>query len=306
MPYKFSPEKNQYVLISEVQTYQSSYTETHEECITTTVRAIEQWTVSTEHGYAKAQASDVLFQNDPKVLHTPEVVEDDADTECITWYQPKQPMQKPSNSTEYSAPHHRYVGYDQTNARYRTSNIRRNTISSSGDSSHYSANSRSNSRQPPFQAVPQQTRSVSRATYPTRAPAVNRERAQRKPQLMPVYNLVNSKRKTKRSATNQTQRVYQQPEEAQSVRKVGRRWVKGYVAPKPKSTHKAVCYQFRDCGFCDWGNKCKFSHDVCKKTTKNTTAYPKTLRPSTITTASFTPVLRNRFDAFNAPDEQTF
>jgi len=125
---------------------------------------------------------------------------------------------------------------------------------------------------------------------------------------MPVYNMVNSKRKTKRSATIQAQRVYQQPEEDQLVRKVRGRWVKGYVAPK--STHKAVCYQFLDEGFCLWGNKCKFSHDLCKKktkkkTTKNTTAYPA-LRPSTITTASYTPVLRNRFDALNTSEEQTF
>lgn len=312
--YRYIPETNEYVYTSnsEVQTYQSSYTETTEQYTTE-----EQWTVSMEHGYAKAQASDVLFQNDPKVVHTPKVAEDYATPECVTWYQAKTPIEKPSNSTEYVAPHRRFVGYDQTNTYYRTSNIRRrNTISSSGDSSHHNAHSRSTSRQPQFQPVPQHTRSVSRATrYPARAPAVARERAQQKPQLMPVYNMVGSKRKTRRSSTTKSQQTFRrsphqrsrqqvQPEETQLVRKVKGRWIKGDVA-RP-TTSKAVCFQFRDQGFCDWGLKCRFSHDIPQKKTYTCTYTRTQRRSTTIKTAPSTPVCRNRFDVFNAPREQTF
>jgi len=276
----------------------------------TTTTTELQWEC-TSNGYALKQASDLLFKGDPvntpvKVDSQPE--EEGEDRQCQTWYVPSKPVEKPSHSAEYVAPHKRFYGYDRTHNHQGTSNIRGRTISSSGETTHsHNAQSRSNSRQSQHhKTAPTHHRSASRSSRSSYrsnpAPVVSRERAQPRPHLMPVVNMT---RRANNRASQKSQRVSQRQNaaaptvcpEAPRARKVRGKWVKGEAKPK-------VCFQFQKYGCCDWGARCRFAH-VEKK--KNTYQFdPRRYNPTpknhynTKTTVSSscrtTSVARNRFN----------
>jgi hypothetical protein len=262
---------------SEERGYQCSYTttttvETHQCSAQTFQRSTRevQWEF-TRDGYSQVKASDALFEEDaplnaPKTL--PRRSEQETEyQQCQTWYVPNKPVEKPSRSQEYRAPHKRYAGYDRTHNKNGRSNIRGHTISSSGDSSHY-AQSRSQSRQRQYCQVPSHhQRSASHASYTSNpAPRVSRERTQQRPALMNVVNLTKTSRRTstRKQATAQRQAApAPAPQrEPQVCRKVRGKWIKGDVAPKPK-----ICFQFLNHGTCSFGDRCKFEH-VTKKTNR--------------------------------------
>lgn len=253
-----------------METYQhSSQTQTTYQKTTTT-----DWEF-TPHGYSHVPASDALFKGDKTT--TPKFVprQSEEETEyrqCQTWYTPSKPVQKCSPSQEYLAPHNRYEGYAKTHNKKGRSNIRGHTISSSGESSRH-AQSRSQSRQRQYsQAQPRHQRSASRSSQPQRqqhrayptGPAISRERAQQRPNLMPVINLTRKPKEsspsTRKQATHCPVAAPQEP--AQGLQKVKGKWHKGYVAPK--APEPKICFKFYKHGTCSWGDRCKFEH-VAKK-----------------------------------------
>jgi len=288
--YTFSEDGGYSFITTTTETYQQS-SQTFQRTTTTTEL---QWEM-TPNGYAPVQASDLLFKDDVAPVKTlPHPCEEETEYQkCQTWYVPSTPVEKPSRSQEYLAPHKRYAGYDKTHNQQGRSNIRGHTISSSGESSHY-AQSRSQSRQPQYRSVPHHQRSMSRSTYNANpAPAVSRERAQQRPQLMQVRNL--TKRTTRRSTRNHvhSQRQIAPPAPVEptctEVRKVRGKWIKGYVAPKPK-----ICFQFLNHGTCSYGDRCRFEH-VAKKVNRRTRRQqPARTQRTTATTTTF--VGRNRFN----------
>merc|ERR1712242_71711 len=107
-------------------------------------------------------------------------------------------------------------------------------------------------------------RSVSRDV--TRMPArraqrVPRERAQPQQPLMQVVNLVGRVPKSKRTAkapvSTRSAPAVQRP---RAVKRKDGTWVKGDKALQPP-----VCFEFRDTGYCRFGNRCKFSHSLPKQ-----------------------------------------
>lgn len=255
--YSYSEEQGYAYTITTETIQHYSQTQTFQQTTTTEL----QWEI-TSNGYARTQASDLLFQDDSHKTPVKVVVsQDELETEsqkCQTWYVPTKPMEKPSHSQEYVAPHKRYEGYDRTHNYGGRSNIRGHTISSSGESSNY-AQSRSQSRQRTSHRMPNHRRSASRCSYNTNpAPAVSRERSQSRPQMLSVVNLT---RKTRRVSTRNHQSVPHcqnastSTQSAPRARKVNGVWIKGHVEPKPK-----VCYQFLNTGTCSFGSRCKFVH----------------------------------------------
>jgi hypothetical protein len=233
---------------SETQTFQRSTKEV-------------QWEFTRE-GYSQVQASDALFEeNKPKALPQPAEQETEYQR-CQTWYVPNKPVEQPSRSQEYRAPHKRYAGYDKTHNKNGRSNIRGHTISSSGDSSRL-ADSRSQSRQRQYCQVPRhQQRSASRGSYTSNpAPRVSRERTQQRPPLMAVVNLTKKSKRTstRKEATSQRQAAPAPAPQQDYCRKVRGKWIKGHFEPKPK-----ICFQFQKYGTCSFGAGCKFEH-VAKK-----------------------------------------
>lgn len=292
--YSFS-EEGGYCLQTTTETTQySPQTQTFQQTTTTEL----QWEF-TSNGFQKVQASDLLFNDDSHKTPVKVVVsQHEQETEyqkCQTWYVPSKPVEKPSHSQEYVAPHKRFEGYDRTGR----NNIRRRgeSISSSGES-YQTAQSRSHSRQR-HQQMQSHRRSSSRSSYkPNSAPAVSRERFQSRPQLMGVVNLT---RNTKRVSTRNKSVCQPAPAPTQSApraRKVNGVWIKGHVEPKPK-----VCYQFLNHGTCSYGDRCKFAH-VAKKSrntrtrrhhtgNRNNTAAARRNQQVQPTTTSF--VAPNRF-----------
>lgn len=286
--YSFSEEGGYTLTSTTTETYQHS-SQTFQQTTTTTEL---QWEY-TQNGYAPVQASDMLFKDDGASLKAePQPWDEENEYQkCQTWYTPVKPVERPSSSQEYLAPHKRYDGYGQTHNKIGRSNIRGHTISSSGDSSRY-AQSRSQSRQRQYQQAPTHQRSASRSSYNAYpAPAVSRERVQQPPQLMKVHNL--TRRTTRRQSTSQRQAapVTCPPASSGGVRKVGGKWIKGDVAPKPK-----ICFQFLNHGACSFGDRCKFEH-VAKKNNRPRTQrnhQPRHNNRSSAATTSF--VSRNRFN----------
>jgi len=285
--YSFS-EDGGYSFTTTTETYQYSSQNVQETNITTTEM---QWEF-TSNGYQKVKASDLLFPDDAPVKSVPAASEQESEyRKCQTWYVPSKPVEKPSQSQEYLAPHKRYAGYDRTHNQNGRSNIRGRTISSSGESSHY-APSRSQSRQPQHRQAPRHHRSASRSTYNAHpAPAVSRERAQQRPRLMGVVNLTKKTKQTStRTPTPQRQAA---PAQTQVCRKVRGKWIKGHVEPKERNK---ICFQFLHHGTCSYGDNCKFDH-VAKKSNNNRRTrhnQPRYNRRQESTTTSF--VSRNRFN----------
>lgn len=293
--YSFS-EQGGYAFTTTTETYQQS-SQTFQKTTTTEL----QWEFTSD-GYAKVQASDLLFKDDSHNTPVKVVVtqheEETEHQKCQTWYVPTKPMEKPSRSQEYVAPHKRYEGYDRTHNHTGKSNIRARTISSSGESSHY-AQSRSQSRH--SHKMPNNRRSASRSSYrANHAPAVSRERPQPRPQLMSVVNLT---RKTKRASTrnqrvSQRQTAHVPTEATPRARKVNGVWIKGHVEPKPK-----VCYQFLNTGCCSYGDRCRFAHVEKKSKRQNNTRAPyrrqTVKRNQQVPTTTTSYIAPNRFDFSN-------
>lgn len=289
---------------AEIHQY-SSQTTTFQKTISTPEL---QWEC-TSNGYSLVQASDILFQGDPvntpvKVDSQPE--EEREDRRCQTWYVASKPVEKPSRSAEYVAPHKRYYGYDRTRNQKGSSTIRGRTISSSGETTHsHDAQSRSNSRQSQhLRRTPDHRRSVSRSSYRSKpAPVVSRERAQPRAHLMPVVNLT---RRSYNQTSQKNQRVSHErrnsgaaspvcPEVSRRARKVRGKWIKGDAEPTPAK----VCFQFEKNGCCSWGERCRFAHVVKKKNTYqfDPSRYNPTPKNSYKSNSSrATSVARNRFD----------
>jgi len=276
----------------------STTTETYQQSSQTTTTTELQWEF-TSNGYAKVQASDLLFENDAApVKAQPQLHEQESEHQkCQTWYVPCKPVEKPSNSQEYLAPHKRYAGYDNKNVR---SNIRGHTISSSGDSSQY-APSRSQSRQRQHIQVPNHQRSTSRSSYHAYpAPTVSRERAQRRPPLMKVHNLTRTKRTSTRDHVNSERRAAP-TNQFSEVRKVRGKWIKGCVEAKSDSRPK-ICFQFLNHGTCSFGDRCRFEHVAKKVNRRVRRRAPVSSSGNTTSRTSFVSPNRFNFDQIKGSD----
>jgi len=304
--YSFSEEEGYSLYSANVtQTFQYS---TPDQSFKQTTSTELQWEF-TSNGYSRVQASDLLFKEDcvnQPVNTQPKPLEQETEhNKCKTWYVPSKPLEKPSRSQEYVAPHKRFEGYERTHNYNGRSNIRGHTISSSGESSHY-AQSRSQSRQRQHQPN-QHHRSASRSSYNANsAPVVSRERTQPRRQMS-----VNLTRRTERTTTRNRAPSQRQPasgraQTAPRVRKVDGIWIKN----KPKSRH---CFQFFNHGTCSFGDRCKFEHVANNTPVRSRPVQrdnktwgswreakgtrPRKQQQSTTTTTSF--VSRNRFDFSN-------